>query len=134
MQIHLKRGEKLYVNGAVLKVDRRTTLEFLNDVNFLLENHVMQAEQATTPLRQLYFIVQSMLIDPPNAAVNIEVFKHLAHRLKTTCGQAELAQSVDTADGKIREGRYFDALKSLRQGFALEETGQESTASDVRAA
>ena len=44
MFIHLKRGEKLYVNGAVVRVDRRTSLEFLNDVTFLLENHVMQAE------------------------------------------------------------------------------------------
>ena len=73
MFIHLKRGGKLYVNGAVLRVDRRTSLEFLNDVSFLLENHVMQAEDARTPLRQLYFIVQSMLIDPANASMTLEL-------------------------------------------------------------
>ena len=69
MFIHLKRGEKLYVNGAVLRVDRRTSLEFLNDVTFLLENHVMQAEEAVTPERQLYFVVQSMIMDPGNAGM-----------------------------------------------------------------
>ena len=45
MQIHLKKGEKLYVNGAVIRADQRCSLEFLNNVTFLLENHVMQAEK-----------------------------------------------------------------------------------------
>ena len=44
MQIHLKKGEKLYVNGAVIRADHRCSLEFLNNVTFLLENHVMQAD------------------------------------------------------------------------------------------
>ena len=42
-KITLKPGEKIYVNGAVIKGERKTTLEFLNDVQFLLENHVLQA-------------------------------------------------------------------------------------------
>ena len=50
MNITLRAGEKLYINGAVIRVDRKATIELLNDVTFLLENHVMQADQATTPL------------------------------------------------------------------------------------
>jgi flagellar protein FlbT len=64
LRISLKAGERIFINGAVLRVDRKVALEFLNDVTFLLENHVLQPEQATTPLRQLYFIVQMMLINP----------------------------------------------------------------------
>ena len=64
MNITLRAGEKLYINGAVIRVDRKATIELLNDVTFLLENHVMQADQATTPLRQIYFAVQVMLMDP----------------------------------------------------------------------
>ena len=52
-RISLKPAERIYINGAVIRVDRRVSLEFLNDVQFLLENHVLQAEQANTPLRQL---------------------------------------------------------------------------------
>ena len=51
-KISLRANERIYVNGAVIKVDRKTSLEFLNNVQFLLENHVLQAEDATTPLRQ----------------------------------------------------------------------------------
>ena len=48
MQLSLRAGERIYVNGAVLRVDRKVTLELLNDATFLLENQVMQAEQAIT--------------------------------------------------------------------------------------
>ena len=64
MHISLRAGEKIYINGAVLCADRKVSLELLNDATFLLEAHVMKVESATTPLRQLYFIVQIMLMNP----------------------------------------------------------------------
>lgn len=72
--ISLKAGERIFINGAVLRVDRKVTIEFLNDVAFLLEAHVMQQEQTTTPCRQLYFSVQAMLIDPVNAEITKQLF------------------------------------------------------------
>jgi flagellar protein FlbT len=121
MLIHLKRGEKLYVNGAVLRVDRRTSLEFLNDVSFLLENHVMQAEEAKTPLKQLYFVVQTMLMDPANAAMTAELYKHLSHRLRTTVKDEPVLAAIDQADRKVLDSRYFDALKIIRGCYAAEQ-------------
>lgn len=120
MFIHLKRGEKLYVNGAVLRVDRRTSLEFLNDVTFLLENHVMQAEEATTPVKQLYFIVQTMLMEPANAGMTAEVYKHLSFRTRQAIEDHHVRCQIDLADRKVGEGRYFDALKHLRSCFSTE--------------
>lgn len=135
MFIHLKRGEKLYVNGAVLRVDRRTSLEFLNDVTFLLENHVMQAEQATTPVRQLYFIVQTMLMDPTNAGMTAELYKHLSFRTRQLVADEVSLGQIDMADQKVSEGRYFDALKLLRSCFAAEDkTANHQPAGDEEAA
>lgn len=121
MMIHLKRGEKLYVNGAVLRVDRRTSLEFLNDVSFLLENHVMQVEEAISPLRQLYFVVQTMLIDPVNAGMTVELYKHLSHRVRQSAAKTEVRANLDFVDLKVTGGRYFEALKTLRSCFAWED-------------
>jgi len=64
MRISLRAGEQIYINGAVLRVDRKVTVELVNEVMFLLEGQVMQAADATTALRQLYFIVQFMLMNP----------------------------------------------------------------------
>ena len=51
------------------------TIELLNDVQFLLESHVLQASDASTPLRQLYFMVQMMLIDPQTLPQARELFR-----------------------------------------------------------
>ena len=134
MFIHLKRGEKLYVNGAVLRVDRRTSLEFLNDVSFLLENHVMQVEEANTPLRQLYFVVQTMLIDPGNSGMTLELYKHISYRVQQGTAESEIARSLGIVGEKVAEGRYFDALKALRSCFALEDTVPHGTSAGREAA
>ena len=61
MRISLRAGERIYINGAVLRAERKLTFELLNNASFLLENHIIQAEEATTPLRQLYFALQAAL-------------------------------------------------------------------------
>ena len=134
MFIHLKRGEKLYVNGAVLRVDRRTSLEFLNDVTFLLENHVMQAEEAVTPERQLYFVVQSMIMDPGNAGMTAELYKHMSFRTRQDAGDEYVKKNIDLADRKVSEGRYFDALKLLRCCFGTRQDAVRSPAQSDEAA
>lgn len=75
LKLSLKPNEKLYVNGAVIRVDRKVTLELLNDVQFLMENHVLQPEEASTPLRQLYFILQVMLMNPQAATEARAMFR-----------------------------------------------------------
>lgn len=120
MQIHLKKGEKLYVNGAVIRADHRCSLEFLNNVTFLLENHVMQAEKAETPFKQVYFVVQTMLIDPDNAQITRELYWHLSACLGNTLENPKLIKGLADSDLCIKSQRYFDALKILRGLFDTE--------------
>ena len=68
MNITLRAGERFFINGAVIRIDRKASIELLNDVTFLLENHVMQAKDATTLTRQIYFAVQVMLMEPGASA------------------------------------------------------------------
>ena len=75
LKISLKPNEKIYINGAVIRVDRKVTVELMNDVQFLLESHVIQAEDASTPLKQLYFILQIMLMNPPGAVEARDMFR-----------------------------------------------------------
>jgi flagellar biosynthesis repressor protein FlbT len=121
MLIHLKRNEKLYINGAVIRLDRRGSVELLNDAQFLLENHIMQAEAATTPLRQLYFIVQMMLMDPENANLTACLFQSHVDGLKALTSSADYGDLVGEVCDRVEKGNYFDCLKSLRRGFALDD-------------
>lgn len=126
MKISLRPGEKIYVNGAVFSVDRRVSLELLNDVTFLLESHVMQAIDATTPLRQLYFAIQTMLMDPKaENEIRESVLRMLHLRYR---GEARIASrdELDTVVQALEQGRAFDALRIVRGLYRLEEAGERS--------
>ena len=121
LRISLKAGERIFINGAVLRVDRKVALEFLNDVTFLLENHVLQPEQATTPLRQLYFIVQMMLINPEGAEQAMGMFRKSVVMLLTCFKNEEVLTELKHIDGMVTQGRAFEALKAIRALYPIEE-------------
>jgi Flagellar biosynthesis regulator FlbT len=121
LRISLKAGERIFINGAVLRVDRKVALEFLNDVTFLLENHVLQPEQATTPLRQLYFIVQMMLINPDGAEQAMAMFRKSVVMLLTCFRNEEVLVELKHIDGMVTQGRAFEALKAIRALYPIEE-------------
>ena len=120
MHISLRAGEKLYINGAVLRVDRKVSLELLNDATFLLEAHVMRVEEATTPLRQLYFIVQVILMNPGDAAAAHEMFNESIRRTTETFEQAEVVNGLKTVAQLVQTNRIFEALKCIRSLFSIE--------------
>ncbi|MBO0903588.1 flagellar biosynthesis repressor FlbT [Jiella sonneratiae] len=121
LRISLRAGERIFVNGAVLKVDRKTTLEFLNDVTFLLESHVMQAEQAKTPMRQLYFVVQMMLMDPNSVGAAMELFAKAHPAMLKTYSNRDIIDGLLEVEELIGRGRAFDGLKRIRSMIPLED-------------
>jgi flagellar protein FlbT len=121
LRITLKPNEKIYVNGAVIRVDRKVTLEFLNDVHFLLEHHVMQPEDASTPLRQLYFMVQIMLIDPGGAEEAPAMFRRSLPLTMANFEDEKILAGLKYVDQLVGEGQIFEALKTIRGLFARED-------------
>ena len=121
LRISLKSGERIFINGAVLRVDRKVALEFLNDVTFLLENHVLQPEDATTPLRQLYFIAQMMLINPEGKEQSLTLFRKSVAMLLTCFHDDEILAELKRIDGMVASGRAFDALKAIRSLYPTED-------------
>ena len=120
IHLSLKAGERVFVNGAVLRVDRKVSVELLNDATFLLEQHMLQVEQATTPLRQLYFVAQAILIDPVNSERTRAVFRDLhAATLNVFTHEAILA-GLRSAGKLVGAGMTFEALKIIRGLFEVE--------------
>jgi flagellar protein FlbT len=122
LRISLKAGEKIFVNGAVLRADRKVALEFLNDVTFLLENHVLQPEDATTPLRQLYFIAQMILINPEGKEQSTAMFRKSIVMLLNCFRNDEVLAELKRIDGLVSTGRAYDALKSIRSLYPIEDS------------
>ncbi|GAA4119386.1 flagellar biosynthesis repressor FlbT [Aminobacter aganoensis] len=120
LKISLKANEKIYINGAVVRVDRKVSLELLNDVQFLLESHVLQPEQASTPLRQLYFILQVMLVDPVGAVEARDMFRRSLPLLLATFDNPEILSSLKHIDRLVAEDHVYEALKTIRSLYPLE--------------
>ena len=101
MRISLRNGERIYVNGAVLRVDRKVAIELLNDVTFLLESQVMQVADANTPLRQLYFIVQLLLINPADTCKAISLFRLHIEAMRAVVQNADMLKGMATAESLV---------------------------------
>ncbi len=122
LRICLKSGDRIFVNGAVLRADRKVTLEILNDVTFLLEHHVIGEEDATTPLRRLYFHVQTILTEPASAARERDAARAIVDRLSSaTDDDVAIAERLATIAEMIERERPFEALKSIRALFPIED-------------
>ena len=122
MCISLRGGERIYVNGAVLRVDRKVTLELINDVAFLLENQVMQVADATTPLRQLYFVVQLMLMSPHDVEEAKGVYREQRCALVAVCENPEMLRGLEAIEDLVEAKRYYDALRKIRTLFDIEQS------------
>ncbi|MET4256478.1 flagellar protein FlbT [Bradyrhizobium sp. S3.12.5] len=136
MKISLRAGERVYINGAVLRVDRKVSLELVNDVMFLLEGQVMQASDATTAMRQLYFIVQLMLMNPTDIGAAASLYGQHHAALLAVCENHEMLRGLAAIDEMVGGTRYFEALKRIRALFPLEQAilAGATTESPVEAA
>ena len=122
MHITLRPNEKIYVNGAVLRADRKVSVELMNDAIFLLESHVMQEKDATTPLRQLYFIVQLMLMDPNDVDGRTRaLFEQHGAAMTATYEDLRILEGLARIAALVERKRNFEALKTIRGLLALED-------------
>jgi flagellar protein FlbT len=120
MKIGLKAGERLFINGAVIRADKKTNIELMNDAVFLLEAHVLQPEEATTPLRQLYFILQTIIMDPASAGTVQDMFHLVLGSVKSAFTTREILIRLDEVEDLARSKRWFEAMKVVRALYPIE--------------
>ena len=131
LKICLKAGEKIYINGAVLEASHKMSFNILNNATFLLESHIMQAEDADTPFRQLYFIIQTMLIQPDNKDSILTIFHEHCEELKKHLENKALSEGLDRIISQVARDRAFEALKTVRNLFEDEATVLKGTQSQA---
>ncbi|MEO9530166.1 flagellar biosynthesis repressor FlbT [Roseibium sp.] len=120
MKIGLKAGERLFINGAVIRAERKTNIELMNDAVFLLEAHVLQPEEATTPLRQLYFILQTMIMDPASASAVRDMFHMVLGSVKSAFTSREILGRLEEVEDLAKSERWFEAMKLVRALYPVE--------------
>lgn len=120
LRISLRDGEKVVVNGAVLKAVGRTDLVVENKVAILRGREVMKPDEATTPARQLYFHTMMAYVDPADDDGRQDrIIVALEKLMALLSSDAACAVSLAFAT-KVAQLQFYKALADCRQLIQLE--------------
>ncbi|MCJ8157721.1 flagellar biosynthesis repressor FlbT [Sphingomonas sp. LaA6.9] len=114
LRISLRDGEKVIVNGAVLRATGRTQLHVENTAAILRGRDVMSPEEANTPARRLYFACMMAYIDQDDLARHQDAIIELVRELMSALQSPEArAVCVEFAQ-KAAASEFYRALGDCR--------------------
>ena len=110
LKITLKPKERMIIGGAVItNGDSKCNLIIENKVPLLRDKNILNEEEANTPARRIYFVIQLMYIDEENLTTHHKKYWDLA---------SAFIQAAPSALGMIKQisehivsNRYYMALK-----------------------
>ncbi len=116
--IDLKPGEKILIGSAVVTNDsHRSRLHISGEAAILREKDVMKEENADTPCKKAYFLIQCMyLARNPTEYIDkyFAVVKEIQH------AAPKLSFMFLDINEKIIEGMYYKAMKQAKELIQLE--------------
>lgn len=117
--IDLKPGEKILIGDAVITNDRqRTRLHISGDSAILREKDVMKEENADTPCKKAYFLIQCMYMARNPKLYHEKYFdtiKEIQH------AAPKLSFFFLSINEKIIAGVYYKAMKEAKNLIKLEQ-------------
>ena len=103
--LDLKPGEKVLIGEAVITNDtQRTRLHIAGDAPILREKDVLQEDDADTPCKKVYFIVQCMYL-APDASVYYNKYFEMVKEIQEAAPSTALFFAL--INDKIIQGLYL---------------------------
>ena len=122
LKLSLKPNEKFVLNGAVIQNgDRRVTLVVQNQAAILREKEILQAEDATTPARRIYFPIMMMYLDPNRSEAYYENFVVRMTEFMNAIANPEIMATCLAISKEVMRGAHYKALMHAKKLFAYEE-------------
>ena len=111
--IDLKPNEKVIIGNAVITNDsQKTRLHINGDAPILREKDVLKEEDADTPCKQVYFIIQLMYLANDPTDHYDEYFRTIRNIKKA---EPSTGERFNTINPHILEGAYYKALKETKK-------------------
>ncbi|NBX65984.1 MAG: flagellar biosynthesis repressor FlbT [Proteobacteria bacterium] len=111
--IDLKPKEKIIVGNAVIMNDnQRTRLHIEGDAPILRERDVMKEEDATSPCKRIYFIIQLMYLAKDPTEIYDMYFTSIREVQNAAPSTALLLADISQ---HILGGHYYKALREARK-------------------
>ncbi|HDS15791.1 MAG TPA: flagellar protein FlbT [Proteobacteria bacterium] len=110
LKISLRPHEKIVVAGAVIKNGgKRSDLVIENKVPILREKDLMRDEDADTPCRRIYFVVQLMYLDEANLKSYFQNYWRLVEDVLAAA--PSMTKYLDRVSEHLVAGDYYQALR-----------------------
>lgn len=134
LKLSLKPGERFVLNGAVVQNgDRRAVLVLQNKASVLREKDIMQADEASTPARRIYFPVMMMYLDEGNADRYYDEFLlRMGEFMGVIANPAVLTDCVNISK-HCMEREFYKALMLCRRLIEYEDERLGNVPSGVSA-
>ncbi len=111
--IDLKPGEKILIGNAVITNDtQRTRLHIAGKAPIIREKDVMQEEDADTPCKRIYFLVQCMYLSNNPEEYHEKYFNMVGEIQKASPTSSIFFMQIND---QIINGTYYKALKLSKQ-------------------
>jgi len=124
LKLSLKPGETFVVNGAVVRNgDRRGVLLLENQARVLREKDILRPNEATTPVRRVYFaIMQMYLLGETEGPAYTQTAEAVAALLAAGSSEDERA-SVLEISADVAAADLYRALSRCRKLMSAEAAG-----------
>ena len=124
LKLSLKPGETFVVNGAVVRNgDRRGVLLLENQARVLREKDILRPNEATTPVRRVYFaFMQMYLLGETEGPAYTQTAEAVAALLAAGSSEEERA-SVLEISADVAAADLYRALSRCRKLMSAEAAG-----------
>jgi flagellar protein FlbT len=132
LKLSLKPGEKFVLNGAVVQNgDRRASLILQNKASVLREKDIMQAEDANSPARHIYFPVMMMYLDEAGAQRYYDEFAKRLTEFMGVIRNPNILTDCLAVSKHVMAKEYYKALMLSRKLIEYEDERLGHVASGV---
>ena len=119
LKVELKPGERFILGDSVItNDDQRTRLFIEGDAPILREKDILRLDDADTPCKKIYLMVQMMYLSPdptPHHDLFFSLVKDVLEAAPST------ANMIDDINNKILTGDMYKALKQTRKLIEYEQ-------------
>jgi flagellar protein FlbT len=120
LAIHIRKGKKIIINGAVLENASERPIKFLlkNRAEILRCDDVLAPDEAVTPAGRIYYALQCVYLFPHSKSRHLSLFFDLVEGYRLAAPSVN--DVVERLITLVHSGEFYDALKLARELIAHE--------------
>jgi len=124
LSLYLKPNEKVIIGNAVIQNGKKSASFVIhNKATILRQKDIMTEEDANSPAKRIYFLVQLMYL-----AGSLEAsrehhtdFFNLTRQFLEACPTPEALELISNIGQNIMDGKFFNSLKECRHLMEYED-------------